>query len=252
MSQVDKILVDNGSGRSVRMGFNHLIEAVADHFSGPKAPGFTFAGMFWRDTSKSPAILRVRNDANTAWIDFRDMIGLGKRNSPTFVGVNATGNVTATGDVTARNVTATGNVTARNVEVNGHIEMHAPAGAIAHIDMRSDGHSGDYDWRLIADRKTGHFDIRADSSNDPSVLGLDKDGTIYTKKYGTLDTHFAVKSRCQWDGEVIEFATIDGHFPPLANNFPESYSICPAPYVVIGVFLSWGTIRVRGVKLRNN
>ncbi len=223
MSQVDKILVDNGSGRSVRMGFNHLIEAVADHFSGPKAPGFTFAGMFWRDTSKSPAILRVRNDTNTAWIDFRDMIGLGKRNSPTFVGVNATGNVTATGDVTARNVTATGGLYVKGGYVSDGdndygliINAFEPAISLldrsdsagsAQIRAQSDGSI----WFLRDTRNDGT--IGHDSSKTTKIVvkfspdgpifynadgdqiaHIKTDGEVWTKKYGSLDTRFAARN----------------------------------------------------------
>ncbi|WP_295532885.1 hypothetical protein [uncultured Thioclava sp.] len=75
MSQVANLTVPDGSGVEVRQGFNASINAVATDYSGATAPTNTFAGMKWRDTSISPSVLKIRNDANTAWVEALSALG---------------------------------------------------------------------------------------------------------------------------------------------------------------------------------
>lgn len=54
---------------------NHL-DAIVDHNSGSSAPGTTFAGMFWADTTGTPYIINVNDDANTpTFFPFMDTDG---------------------------------------------------------------------------------------------------------------------------------------------------------------------------------
>lgn len=68
MAQTSNWVVPDGSGAAVRAGFNGLAEVLRTSSSGPAAPSPTAGGMLWLDTGVTPAVLRVRNAANTAWI----------------------------------------------------------------------------------------------------------------------------------------------------------------------------------------
>lgn len=68
MSQHDYVL-DNQNGLSFRADLNAVLAAILTNNSGATEPAVKFAGMFWLDTSTTPAILRRRNDANSAWLD---------------------------------------------------------------------------------------------------------------------------------------------------------------------------------------
>lgn len=68
MSQVSSWSVANGGGAAVRAAMNGIFGAIQTSSSGPTAPSPTAAGMLWLDTSASPAVLKIRNAANTAWI----------------------------------------------------------------------------------------------------------------------------------------------------------------------------------------
>lgn len=68
MSQVTDWSVDNAGGAAVRAQLNGILAAIQGSSSGTTAPSPTVAGMLWMDTGVSPAVLRVRNSANTAWL----------------------------------------------------------------------------------------------------------------------------------------------------------------------------------------
>jgi hypothetical protein len=68
MSQTSSLSVPGGGGASVRANMNTLFAALFSSNSGVAAPSPTVAGMLWLDTGVSPAVLRIRNAANTAWI----------------------------------------------------------------------------------------------------------------------------------------------------------------------------------------
>lgn len=68
MSQVTDWSVDNAGGAAVRAQLNGILAAIQGSSSGSTAPSPTVAGMIWMDTGVSPAVLRVRNSANTAWL----------------------------------------------------------------------------------------------------------------------------------------------------------------------------------------
>lgn len=68
MAQHDYV-VDNGPGLAVRSDINAVLQAIVSNNSGNIEPTAMFAGMLWLDTSVTPATLRMRNQANSAWIN---------------------------------------------------------------------------------------------------------------------------------------------------------------------------------------
>lgn len=67
MSQAS-LVIANGSGAAVRANLNAALGALVSSNSGASAPSPTYPGMPWLDTSVSPAVHKVRNAANTAWL----------------------------------------------------------------------------------------------------------------------------------------------------------------------------------------
>lgn len=74
MTQVLTIVQADGAGSAVRTGFNAIIEAIASMNIGPSAPNdnSTRAGSFWWDTTTN--IIKIRNAADTAFINFADVL----------------------------------------------------------------------------------------------------------------------------------------------------------------------------------
>lgn len=69
MSQATPQSVASGlSGTAFRNQANAIFAALYSSNSGATAPSPTVAGMSWLDTGVSPAVWRLRNAANTAWI----------------------------------------------------------------------------------------------------------------------------------------------------------------------------------------
>jgi hypothetical protein len=60
------------SGLAMRNTVNTINEVLRSSSSGAAAPSPTVAGMFWFDEGVSPAVLRIRNSSNTAWIRIID------------------------------------------------------------------------------------------------------------------------------------------------------------------------------------
>ena len=60
------------SGLAMRNTVNTMVDVLRSSSSGASAPSPTVAGMFWFDESVSPAVLRIRNSSNTAWIRIID------------------------------------------------------------------------------------------------------------------------------------------------------------------------------------
>lgn len=68
MPQTTDWSANNASGGVVRAQLNEIFAAIQSSSQGTGAPSPTVAGMFWLDTGVSPAVMRQRNTANTAWI----------------------------------------------------------------------------------------------------------------------------------------------------------------------------------------
>ena len=69
MAQTTSYEIANSSGLVFRGRVNEVFAAAQSSNSGSTAPASPTAGMLWFDTSVTPAILRRRNSANSAWID---------------------------------------------------------------------------------------------------------------------------------------------------------------------------------------
>lgn len=62
-------IIANDSGAVVRADINTNLTAAFSSSYGPTEPALTFAGMFWVDSSSTPSTLKVRTDADDAWVD---------------------------------------------------------------------------------------------------------------------------------------------------------------------------------------
>lgn len=80
--------IANASGAVVRADINDAFEAIATQNSGSTAPSTTFAHQWWMDESTN--ILKIRNAANTAWINVATKSG----STWTLVGAILTGSHT--------------------------------------------------------------------------------------------------------------------------------------------------------------
>ena len=93
MSQATDYVLANQSGANFRAELNTILAAVVSQNSGSTAPSTTYAYQLWIDTGVSPALLKLRNGANSAWITIGDV-------TATNLGLAALSGATFTGDVT--------------------------------------------------------------------------------------------------------------------------------------------------------
>lgn len=89
MPQTPSQTLANTPGAAFRAALNAMLGALFTQNSGATAPTATAAFMPWFDTSVSPPMLRIRNAANTAWVDY-DMraAGIGLDTVPTVSSMN--------------------------------------------------------------------------------------------------------------------------------------------------------------------
>lgn len=93
MSQATDYVLANQSGANFRAELNTILAAVVSQNSGSTAPSTTYAYQWWIDTGVSPALLKLRNGANSAWITIGDV-------TATNLGLVSTTGATFTGDLT--------------------------------------------------------------------------------------------------------------------------------------------------------
>lgn len=72
MSQNDMVIA-NGSGSTVRGDLNSALQALASQSSGSSAPGTTYDGQTWFDTTNN--ILKIRDEANANWVNIASLVG---------------------------------------------------------------------------------------------------------------------------------------------------------------------------------
>lgn len=94
MAQSTDITLANQSGLAFRTELNSILAALSSLQSGSSAPSTTNAYQLWIDTSTSPAQLKIRNGANSAWIVVSSDV------TATNLGLAALSGATFTGDVT--------------------------------------------------------------------------------------------------------------------------------------------------------
>lgn len=73
MAQATDYSIANQSGANFRSELNTILAAVVSQNSGSTAPSTTYAYQFWIDTGTSPALLKIRNAANSAWVTVGDV-----------------------------------------------------------------------------------------------------------------------------------------------------------------------------------
>jgi len=94
MAQSTDITLANQSGLAFRTELNSILAALSSLQSGSSAPSTTNAYQLWIDTSTTPAQLKIRNGANSAWIVVSSDV------TATNLGLAALSGATFTGDVT--------------------------------------------------------------------------------------------------------------------------------------------------------
>ena len=72
MAQHDYVIA-NGTGAAVRSDLNNALAAIVSQNSGATEPATTYAYQFWADTTT--ATLKLRNSANSAWIELMQLDG---------------------------------------------------------------------------------------------------------------------------------------------------------------------------------
>ena len=65
--------IANASGSAVRQDLNNVLQAIVTNNSSDTEPGTTFSHQIWVDTTAD--IIKIRNEANDAWIDWIKITG---------------------------------------------------------------------------------------------------------------------------------------------------------------------------------
>ena len=73
MAQATDYSIANQSGANFRAELNLILAAIVSFNSGSTPPSTTYAYQPWIDTGASPALLKIRNAANSAWITVGDV-----------------------------------------------------------------------------------------------------------------------------------------------------------------------------------
>lgn len=82
MSQND-FVIDNQSAPSARADINSALQALASTSSGATAPTTTYANQLWYDTAND--LLKMRNEANSAWITLGTVDQTNSKFNPNFL-----------------------------------------------------------------------------------------------------------------------------------------------------------------------
>lgn len=77
MTQATDYSIANQSGANFRSELNTILAAVVSQNSGSTAPATTYAYQWWIDTGVTPALLKIRNAANSGWITIGDVTTAG-------------------------------------------------------------------------------------------------------------------------------------------------------------------------------
>ena len=73
MAQATDYSLANQSGANFRSELNSVLAAIVSQNSGATEPTTTYAYQWWIDSGVSPALLKLRNAANDAWITVGDV-----------------------------------------------------------------------------------------------------------------------------------------------------------------------------------
>lgn len=123
MAQATDYVLANQSGANFRSELNSVLAAVVSQNSGSTAPSTTYAYQWWIDTGVSPALLKLRNGANSAWITIGDV-------TLTNLGLVSTTGATFTGDIT---LNAQSDVRFADSDSSNYIALQAPATVASNV-----------------------------------------------------------------------------------------------------------------------
>ena len=135
MAQSTDITLANQSGANFRTELNSILAALSSQQSGSSEPSATNAYQWWIDSSSSPALLKIRNGANNAFIEVGDAtqanLGLAKLSGATF-----------TGDIT---LNAQSDVRFADSDSSNYVALQAPATVASNVTFTlpsADGSNG--------------------------------------------------------------------------------------------------------------
>lgn len=123
MAQATDYVLANQSGANFRSELNSVLAAVVSQNSGSTAPTTTYAYQWWIDTGVSPALLKLRNGANSAWITIGDV-------TLTNLGLVSTTGATFTGDIT---LNAQSDVRFADSDSSNYIALQAPGTVASNV-----------------------------------------------------------------------------------------------------------------------
>ena len=135
MSQATDYVLANQSGANFRAELNTILAAVVSQNSGATAPTTTYAYQTWIDTGVSPALLKLRNGANSAWLTIGDV-------TVANLGLAALSGATFTGDVT---LNAQSDLRFGDSDSSNWVALQAPATVASNVTWTlpsADGTSG--------------------------------------------------------------------------------------------------------------
>lgn len=135
MAQATDYVLANQSGANFRSELNSILAAVVSQNSGSTAPSTTYAYQLWIDTGVSPALLKLRNGANSAFITIGDV-------TATNLGLAALSGATFTGDVT---LNAQSDLRFADSDSSNWVAFQAPATISSNVTWtlpNADGTSG--------------------------------------------------------------------------------------------------------------
>jgi hypothetical protein len=193
MSQATDYVLANQSGASFRAELNTILAAVVSQNSGSSEPTITYAYMFWIDGSGSPALLKIRNGANSAWITIGDVTAVNLALMPKTGGA-------FTGDIT---LNTQSDLRFADSDSSNWIAFQAPATIAANVTLTlpaADGTSG-----------------QALSTNGSGTLSWASYAGLATAQTFTAAQRGSVSAQGTVSGTVtLDFAT--------ANNFSMTLS----------------------------
>lgn len=123
MAQATDYVLANQSGANFRSELNSVLAAVVSQNSGSTAPSTTYAYQWWIDSGVSPALLKLRNGANSAWITIGDV-------TLTNLGLVSTTGATFTGDIT---LNAQSDVRFADSDSSNYIALQAPGTVASNV-----------------------------------------------------------------------------------------------------------------------
>lgn len=136
--------IANDTAANVRGDMNNALSALVSQNSGTGAPATTFANMIWYDATNN--ILKMRNEANDAWID---VLHLDQTNDLAFPAAGRVSLTTLTSG-TAATYTVPDNVRQIIVEMVGGGSGGGGVNGIASaVGLAGGGGSGDYTLNVI-------------------------------------------------------------------------------------------------------